>query len=424
MVVHVSGWHRSALSSPLVGTQAAMLSFFKLSRRRSHQYSASSSSAPSGTGLELADYPSTSNPVMPSSSASDSYARPATLPPGKALQLRTSVCYLPHPEKVHYGGEDAHFISEYGGGVLGVADGVGGWQESGVNPAGKEVNISFPFSLYVLKFSFSDYSRTLMQLARAYLEGKDIFQDLVSSRQGVHIDPRGALEAAHMNTKVPGSATACVLQLDQVNGVLMAANLGDSGFVVIREARELVRSKPLQHYFDCPLQFGAFPEFVEATDTADMADIYRIALQPGDVIVAGTDGLWDNCYVTEIIPLLPKGPADVQASADAIAAAARRHASDSEYASPYTREALSQGLDLPWWDKLLGVSFKGGKVHFKQLTGGKMDDITVLVSFVDVVDAPSCISAATSEVTGNGMRCPASLEDKELWAGRQLELSQ
>lgn len=35
-----------------------------------------------------------------------------------------------------YGGEDAYFISEAGGGALGVADGVGGWQESGINPAG------------------------------------------------------------------------------------------------------------------------------------------------------------------------------------------------------------------------------------------------------------------------------------------------
>lgn len=37
----------------------------------------------------------------------------------------------------------------------------------------------------------------------------------------------------------------------------------------------------------------------------------------------------------------------------------------------------TRSLDLPWWDKLLGMSFKGGKLHLKQLTGGKMDDITV-----------------------------------------------
>jgi protein phosphatase PTC7 len=62
---------------------------------------------------------------------------------------------------------------------------------------------------------------------------------------------------------------------------------GDSGFVVIRDGRVVAKSKPLQHYFDCPLQFGSFPEFVEATDTADMADSYKVPLAPGDIIVAG-----------------------------------------------------------------------------------------------------------------------------------------
>ncbi len=62
---------------------------------------------------------------------------------------------------------------------------------------------------------------------------------------------------------------------------------GDSGFVVLRKGQVVARSKALQHYFDCPLQFGAFPEFVEATDTADMADTYSIPLAPGDVVIAG-----------------------------------------------------------------------------------------------------------------------------------------
>lgn len=39
---------------------------------------------------------------------------------------------LPHPEKAYKGGEDAVFVSEN---VLMVADGVGGWAESGVDPA-------------------------------------------------------------------------------------------------------------------------------------------------------------------------------------------------------------------------------------------------------------------------------------------------
>jgi protein phosphatase PTC7 len=44
---------------------------------------------------------------------------------------------IPHPSKAHYGGEDAYFVSGLGAGAMGIADGVGGWQESGVNPAGE-----------------------------------------------------------------------------------------------------------------------------------------------------------------------------------------------------------------------------------------------------------------------------------------------
>lgn len=39
--------------------------------------------------------------------------------------------------QVDTGGEDAWFISQMGGGAIGVSDGVGGWRESGVNPGGE-----------------------------------------------------------------------------------------------------------------------------------------------------------------------------------------------------------------------------------------------------------------------------------------------
>lgn len=48
----------------------------------------------------------------------------------KSLSLWSGACCLPHPDKVDTGGEDAYFISANES-VLGVADGVGGWRESG-----------------------------------------------------------------------------------------------------------------------------------------------------------------------------------------------------------------------------------------------------------------------------------------------------
>ena len=39
---------------------------------------------------------------------------------------------IPHPEKAHRGGEDAYFNSSH---MLVVADGVGGWNNQGVDPS-------------------------------------------------------------------------------------------------------------------------------------------------------------------------------------------------------------------------------------------------------------------------------------------------
>jgi len=108
---------------------------------------------------------------------------------------------------------------------------VGGWAESGINPA--------------------EYSRTFMRVACAYVEGLDTravatlsseesspcaslssmdAASALSSIDGsgyptVAVDPRGALDTAHKLTKLPGSATACVVQLCPEQRSLIAANL-------------------------------------------------------------------------------------------------------------------------------------------------------------------------------------------------------
>lgn len=74
-----------------------------------------------------------------------------------------------------------------------------------------------------------------------------------------------ALDVAHRATRLPGSSTACVLRLDAGAGLLDAANLGDSGFLIVRDGRLHFQSPAMQHFFDCPLQVrgggqrGAWP---------------------------------------------------------------------------------------------------------------------------------------------------------------------
>jgi hypothetical protein len=277
-------------------------------------------------------------------------------------------------------------------------------------------------------------------------------------------DPRSAMDAAHRLVRVPGSATAVLAQLDAASGKLCTANLGDSGLMVLRRgggggggaaagaaaagtasaaasaASVVFRSRPLQHFFDCPLQLGACPEFVDATDGADQAECRDVPVLPGDVIVMGSDGLWDNMFDGEVAEVVARSFFDVPAGvlqpdpagggsggeegaaaamvveggavasssssssstitippdarlapalaasklcAERLARQARRHAADERRDSPYAAEARAQGLDLPWWEKVVGTRFTaGGKVEVGKLTGGKMDDVTVLVAQV------------------------------------------
>lgn len=308
-------------------------------------------------------------------------AAPPAPPATSTLELTTAAVCLPHPDKTAWGGEDAHFISTLRGGALGIADGVGGWHESGVNP--------------------SEYSTTFMHIAWAFVEGRtnDIrtrTRRPVRALDGPSLDPRGALSAAHRYTRLPGSTTACVMQLDPAKETLHAANLGDSGFIVVRNGRVVQRSKPMEHFFDCPLQMGAFPEHVDVTDNAEDAQCYSLEVQPGDAIILGTDGLWDNCYEADIAALAPRSADEAQAAANKMAKLAQQHANDPRYVSPYIREARRNGYDIPWWQKILMTRYKDGKWGLGELTGGKIDDITVLVSVVgktEVAPAPAPAAA-------------------------------
>lgn len=53
---------------------------------------------------------------------------------------------------------------------------------------------------------------------------------------------------------ISGSSTACVVFLNRENSTLYTANIGDSGFMVVRRGRVVRRSEEQQHYFNTPFQ--------------------------------------------------------------------------------------------------------------------------------------------------------------------------
>ena len=89
---------------------------------------------------------------------------------------------MPHPDKEESGGEDAHFICADEQ-AIGVADGVGGWADLGVN---------------------------------AGLFAQELMSNSVTAVQEEpkgSIDPARVLEKAHSSTKARGSSTACIIAL-------------------------------------------------------------------------------------------------------------------------------------------------------------------------------------------------------------------
>ena len=56
-----------------------------------------------------------------------------------------------------------------------------------------------------------------------------------------------------------GSSTACIMVLDKKSQTLHSANLGDSGFLVIRQGSVVHHSSEQQHYFNTPYQLALPP---------------------------------------------------------------------------------------------------------------------------------------------------------------------
>lgn len=245
----------------------------------------------------------------------------------QTLKLLSGSCYLPHPDKEDTGGEDAHFICTEEQ-VIGVADGVGGWAEVGVNAG--------------------EFSRELMSNAV-----KAIREEPKGS-----VDPARVLEKAHSGAKARGSSTACIITLTEEG--LHAINLGDSGFIVVRDGCTIFQSPVQQHGFNCTYQL----ESGSGADLPSSGQVFTVPLSPGDVVIAGTDGLFDNLYnneVTAVVLHAVRAGLEPQATAQKIAALARQRALDRTRQTPFATAAQEAGFAY---------------------YGGKLDDITVVVSYV------------------------------------------
>jgi len=233
------------------------------------------------------------------------------------------VACIPDPTKANLPGgcgEDAYFISDDVT-SFGVSDGVGGWRKHGVDS--------------------SAYSRCLMSNTEKLANAGDAAPERIL---------QGAYDSCH---HVTGSATAAVATLSP-DFWLTGVNLGDSGWRVIRNGQVVLRTREQQWGFNAPNQLGT-----GSGDRPCDADRYSIQLRPNDVVVMGTDGLFDNLSNQQILKVYGSWDGNsAKRLAELLATTAHKIAADPNAVTPFATS--SKGL----------------------FTGGKMDDISVVVSVV------------------------------------------
>lgn len=280
---------------------------------------------------------------------------------------------LKHPKSVKSvdAGEDFFFVQQMrnqSGVSFGVADGVGGWVESGVDPA--------LFS-QALMYHAHRYSRNAwagepeIDPTMDYEEREQIEGWEMTPYECLDLAYGGVLREKYVQA---GSSTACIVSLNASSGVLRSANLGDSGFSIIRQTSIIHRQISQTHFFNCPRQLTKLPtksgrRFARAcVDSPSEADIYEAKLRDGDIVVAYTDGFSDNVFPSEMVTicsLVARGgrteDEQVQDMADRMVEYSRLCMKSKTRVSPFEREASRQGM------------------YFR---GGKPDDVTVIVGLI------------------------------------------
>lgn len=241
---------------------------------------------------------------------------------------------IPHPDKAYKGGEDACYA---GDNIIVVADGVGGWAERGVD-AGL-------------------YSKRLCQLVRDNFYSKPYFY-VTNPRQLL-------IDSVASNAEV-GTATITVLTLEPSTGLLHAAYLGDSVFASFRATPyhgyvEDFVAQEQQRVFNQPYQVGT------NGDRPEQCLVGVRQAQVHDVIVVGSDGLWDNLHRNELTMHINQYWNNTQLMASSIAKSSYGYSLNGSYRSPFFEKALRAGLNAPCQGKSDDITVVAARVVYEHL---------------------------------------------------------
>lgn len=299
--------------------------------------------------------------------------------------------------KEDYSGQDAFFMAHVAKSrrhvVFGVADGVGGWEESGVNPAVFAHGLCRYMAELTLRPEKEEDLRPLNLMTKGH--------DMVQEDKNI----------------MAGGSTASLATADP-SGYMEVANLGDSGFVVLSPGKVTFKSDPQTSNFNTPYQLSKLTPHMKAQfaifgggapiqDHPRRSDTTHHELNHGDVVIFGTDGLWDNLSAMEVLRIVSvlmeksgywKSGGTSVSSVDADKVRTLLHSRDkagdediaSRLAYAIMKEAKVASHDMKRdgpFAREVQRYFPGEDYH-----GGKVDDIAI-IACIAVQDAAGAIKA-------------------------------
>lgn len=242
------------------------------------------------------------------------------------MELDMSAYVLPHPAKVRWGGEDAVFCK---GRTFGVFDGVSGAEKLDGIPL---------------------YSVTLAQEMKE-LVGAD---DVLNTQQ---LTQQLTIAAENADRSATGASTAVVASMSK-EGELQILNVGDSSCFVLRNNAIVAKTKEIVHYFDCPYQLSE-----DSPDRPRDGTKSRVRCQAGDIIVMGSDGVFDNLSDENLLEQVTKfGSQRAAILARKVVEASRRISLDDQADTPYAKMAK-----------------RNGDEEYADGVGGKVDDVSCII---------------------------------------------
>lgn len=256
-------------------------------------------------------------------------------------------------------GEDDFIITELKHlNFLAVADGVGSWVFHGINP---KYFVTEFMDVLTSKYHALDYYK----IKEHDKEQNSLLYEII--RDSINFLLR------RQENKSIGSCTLAALSLNLNTLHLNTYLMGDAGFMIIRDGQIIYRSVDQLKDFNFPYQMGIGLE--TPMDHPINGETNQLKLKLWDVIVIGSDGLFDNLFDKKILSIVNSEMGKTKKTdGNSYTKAARNIVKMLSIQA----KKLGERLENIWTPFGMAIAMKFQAYY----AGGKNDDTTVVVGII------------------------------------------